>query len=246
MKNKKILVCGLIILILIVFLIVFKNKIQRIFYPKLHEEFVSMYSDEYGVDENLVFAVIKAESNFQEDAVSHKDALGLMQIMKETAEDVARKYNIEIDFNNSEREILNVQNNIKIGTKYLAVLLEKYKNIPKDDAIGILSSVGGFEFTCIVGVILGAAANNALVIIDGFNTSACALVAKTLVPQAMDYVMASHLSAEKAAKSSLENLGLEAYVDLGLCLGEASGGSIQMGMLDLAVHMYLAVTGGKA
>ena len=129
MKNKKILVCGLIILILIVFLIVFKNKIQRIFYPKLHEEFVSMYSDEYGVDENLVFAVIKAESNFQEDAVSHKDALGLMQIMKETAEDVARKYNIEIDFNNSEREILNVQNNIKIGTKYLAVLLEKYKNI---------------------------------------------------------------------------------------------------------------------
>ena len=129
LKNKKILVCGLIILILIVFLIVLKNKIQRIFYPKLHEEFVSMYSDEYGVDENLVFAVIKAESNFQEDAVSHKDALGLMQIMKETAEDVARKYNIEIDFNNSEREILNVQNNIKIGTKYLAVLFEKYKNI---------------------------------------------------------------------------------------------------------------------
>ena len=82
-------------------------------------------------------------------------------------------------------------------------------------------------------------------IIDIFP-SACALVAKTLVPQAMDYVMASHLSAEKAAKSSLENLGLEAYVDLGLCLGEASGGSIQMGMLDLAVHMYLAVTGGKA
>ena len=129
LKNKKILVCGLIILILIVFLIVFKDKIQRIFYPKSYEEFVSMYSDEYGVDENLVFAVIKAESNFQEDAVSHKDALGLMQIMKETAEDVARKYNIEIDFNNSEREILNVQNNIKIGTKYLAVLLEKYKNM---------------------------------------------------------------------------------------------------------------------
>ena len=135
---------------------------------------------------------------------------------------------------------------LKLKQRIVHDVLEKYKNIPKDDAIGILSSVGGFEFTCIVGVILGAAANNALVIIDGFNTSACALVAKTLVPQAMDYVMASHLSAEKAAKSSLENLGLEAYVDLGLCLGEASGGSIQMGMLDLAVHMYLAVTGGKA
>ena len=135
---------------------------------------------------------------------------------------------------------------LKLKQRIVHDVLEKYKDIPKDDAIGILSSVGGFEFSCIVGVILGAAANNALVIIDGFNTSACALVAKTLVPQAMDYVMASHLSAEKAAKSSLENLGLEAYVDLGLCLGEASGGSIQMGMLDLAVHMYLAVTGGKA
>ena len=128
LKNKKILVCGLVILILIVFLIIFKDKIQKIFYPKTYEEFVSIYSDEYGVDENLIFAVIKAESNFQEDAVSHKDALGLMQIMKETAEDVARKYNIEIDFNNSEKEILKIQNNIKIGTKYLAVLLEKYKN----------------------------------------------------------------------------------------------------------------------
>ena len=125
-------------------------------------------------------------------------------------------------------------------------VLVKYQDIPKDDAIGILATVGGFEFTCIVGVILGAAAHHGMVIIDGFNTSACALVAKTLVPASMDYVMASHLSAEKAAKSSLQNLGLEAYVDLGLCLGEASGGSVQMGMLDLAVHMYKSVTGGKA
>ena len=135
---------------------------------------------------------------------------------------------------------------LKLKQRIVHDVLEKYKDIPKDDAIGILSSVGGFEFACIVGVILAAAANNGLVIIDGFNTSACALVAKTLVPEVMDYVMASHLSAEKAAKSSLVNLGLEAYVDLGLCLGEASGSSVQMGMLDLAVHMYLAVTGGKA
>ena len=135
---------------------------------------------------------------------------------------------------------------LKLKQRIVHDVLVKYQDIPKDDAIGILAAVGGFEFTCIVGVILGAAANHGMVIIDGFNTSACALVAKTLVPASMDYVMASHLSAEKAAKSSLQNLGLEAYVDLGLCLGEASGGSVQMGMLDLAVHMYKAVTGGKA
>ena len=135
---------------------------------------------------------------------------------------------------------------LKLKQRIVHDVLVKYKDIPKDDAIGILAAVGGFEFTCIVGVILGAAAHHGMVIIDGFNTSACALVAKTLVPASMDYVMASHLSAEKAAKSSLQNLGLEAYVDLGLCLGEASGGSVQMGMLDLAVHMYKSVTGGKA
>ena len=135
---------------------------------------------------------------------------------------------------------------LKLKQRIVHDVLVKYQGIPKDDAIGILAAVGGFEFTCIVGVILGAAANHGMVIIDGFNTSACALVAKTLVPASMDYVMASHLSAEKAAKSSLQNLGLEAYVDLGLCLGEASGGSVQMGMLDLAVHMYKSVTGGKA
>ena len=135
---------------------------------------------------------------------------------------------------------------LKLKQRIVHDVLVKYQDIPEDDAIGILATVGGFEFTCIVGVILGAAAHHGMVIIDGFNTSACALVAKTLVPASMDYVMASHLSAEKAAKSSLQNLGLEAYVDLGLCLGEASGGSVQMGMLDLAVHMYKSVTGGKA
>ena len=135
---------------------------------------------------------------------------------------------------------------LKLKQRIVHDVLVKYQDISKDDAIGILATVGGFEFTCIVGVILGAAAHHGMVIIDGFNTSACALVAKTLVPASMDYVMASHLSAEKAAKSSLQNLGLEAYVDLGLCLGEASGGSVQMGMLDLAVHMYKSVTGGKA
>ena len=51
-----------------------------------------------------------------------------MQIMEETAKDVAQKYNIEIDYNNAKQEISNVQNNINIGTKYLSVLLERYQN----------------------------------------------------------------------------------------------------------------------
>ena len=79
---------------------------------------------------------------------------------------------------------------LKLKQRIVHDVLVKYQDIPKDDAIGILATVGGFEFTCIVGVILGAAAHHGMVIIDGFNTSACALVAKTLVPASMDYVMA--------------------------------------------------------
>lgn len=122
--------------------------------------------------------------------------------------------------------------------------LKKYEYIDKNDGLGILHTVGGFEFACIVGVILGAAAHHALVVVDGFNTTACAMVAHSLHPLSMEYVMASHLSAEKAHKAALAKMGLEAYVDLKLCLGEASGGSVQMGMLEMAVAMYNSLTCG--
>lgn len=133
---------------------------------------------------------------------------------------------------------------LKVKQKVVHDALEKYAHIDKNDGLGILHSVGGLEFACITGIILGAAAAHAMVIIDGFNTTACALVAHSLVSESMDYVMASHLSAEKAHNRALNTLGLEAYVNLGLCLGEASGGSIQMGMLDLAVRMYQELEGG--
>ena len=129
MKNKKLLIFMIIILIIVVFLLVFKNKILKIIYPKNYKEIVSIYAEKYNVDENLIFAVIKAESNFNNEAVSHKEAIGLMQIMEETAKDVAKKYDIKIDLNNAREEILNVQNNINIGSKYLQVLIEKYGNI---------------------------------------------------------------------------------------------------------------------
>ena len=123
MKNKKILIVGIVVFMIVVFLVVFKDKILKIIYPKTYKEIVSVYAEKYNVNENIIFSVIKAESNFKNDAVSHKEALGLMQIMEETAKDVAIKYDINIDLNNVEQEILNVQNNINIGTKYLSVLI---------------------------------------------------------------------------------------------------------------------------
>ena len=128
MKNKKLLIFIIIILIVVVFFGVFKNKILKIIYPKTYQEIVSTYAKKYNVDENLVFAVIKAESNFDKDAISNRNAIGLMQIMEETAKEVANKYNIQVNSKNAKEEILEVQNNINIGTKYLEILLEKYNN----------------------------------------------------------------------------------------------------------------------
>lgn len=128
MKNKKILIIIGLILLVFVFLLIFKDKLLKIMYPKTYSEIVTIYEEEYGVEENLIYAVIKAESNFKINAVSNRGALGLMQLMEETASDVAKKANIDIDFENIKEELLNPGNNINIGTKYLSQLLEKYKN----------------------------------------------------------------------------------------------------------------------
>jgi len=129
LKNKKLFIFIIVILIFIILFFIFKDKILKIIYPKDYEEIVKLYSEQYNVDENLIFAVIKAESNFDENAISHKSAIGLMQIMEDTAEDIAIKYNIDIDFENVKESVAKVNNNINIGTKYLSVLLEQYKNV---------------------------------------------------------------------------------------------------------------------
>lgn len=106
------------------------------------------------------------------------------------------------------------------------------------DGLDVLSKVGGFEFGCMAGVILGAAANRCLTIIDGFNTTAAAYIARSLCPLSVEYLMASHLSLEEAHKKSLEALGLSEYIDLGFRLGESVGAGIQKRMLDTAIEMY--------
>lgn len=106
------------------------------------------------------------------------------------------------------------------------------------DGLDVLAKVGGFEFGCLAGVLLGAASHRALTVIDGFNTTAVAYICRALSADSIHYVMASHLSAEQAHHKALHALGLEEYVDLGFRLGEASGASVQMKMLDTALSVY--------
>ena len=128
LTNKKILVLGCILIIVFVVIILNKDSILKMIYPKKYETEVTMYAEKYQVEENLIYAVIKAESNFDENAVSHKNAIGLMQIMEETADDIATTYGFDIDYENIKESVAEVQNNINIGTKYLEILLEKYGN----------------------------------------------------------------------------------------------------------------------
>jgi len=122
-KIKKLMIVVIIIVGIIITAILINKLTIKILYKKEYSEYVTKYSQEYNVDENLIYALIKAESNFQVDAISNKNALGLMQLMPSTAEEVANKNGIQL----TEENILEPDVNINIGTKYISTLLEKYE-----------------------------------------------------------------------------------------------------------------------
>lgn len=131
LKNKYKIIIGTVIVLFIITIlfVLFKDKLLKILYPKTYSEIISVYAEEYDVEENLIYAVIKAESNFDSQAVSNREAIGLMQIVEETAIDVANKNHIDLDKENIVEELLDIDNNINLGTKYLSTLLIQYGNI---------------------------------------------------------------------------------------------------------------------
>ena len=129
--TKKQITITAIVLILCM-IIAFLNiplRIQKIIYKKDYKEYVQKYAQEYNVDENLIYALIKAESNFNSNAKSSKDAIGLMQLMESTAQDVYKKTDLEIANEELKDKLLEPEININIGTKYLSILIQKYGNI---------------------------------------------------------------------------------------------------------------------
>lgn len=102
------------------------------------------------------------------------------------------------------------------------------------DAIDVLSKVGGFEIGGIAGVILGAAAQRIPVVVDGFIAGAAALIATILCPGAKDYLIAAHVSAEAGHKAMLEYLGLKPVLDLEMRLGEGTGAALVISIVEAA------------
>ncbi len=97
---------------------------QEFTYPTNYEEYVLKYSREYNVEPEFIYAVIKTESSFDENAVSNVGARGLMQLMEDAYSWV--KYRIDDQSEYNFDVMFDPETNIKYGTYYLSFLLEKY------------------------------------------------------------------------------------------------------------------------
>ncbi|MEA3060096.1 MAG: nicotinate-nucleotide--dimethylbenzimidazole phosphoribosyltransferase [Sphingomonadales bacterium] len=103
--------------------------------------------------------------------------------------------------------------------------------------LNVLAALGGYEIAFLVGLILGAAGEHIIVVLDGFITAAAALVAARLAPLSRSAMIAAHLSPEPGHRRILDELQLEPLLDLGLRLGEASGAALAVPLIRSAVAL---------
>ena len=105
------------------------------------------------------------------------------------------------------------------------------------DHLDVLAKVGGLEIAALVGVIIGGAARRLPVIVDGFITTAAALVATRLCPPARSYLIAAHRSVERGHAIALEHLELEPLLTLDMRLGEGTGAALALPIVDAALAL---------
>jgi len=106
------------------------------------------------------------------------------------------------------------------------------------DPLDVLSKVGGAEIGGIAGLIIGAAANRTPVIVDGFISTAGALIAYSMEPKTKDYMLSAHMSQEIGHKVMLEKIGLRPIFDLDLRLGEGTGSALAMFVIEAGLKIY--------
>jgi nicotinate-nucleotide--dimethylbenzimidazole phosphoribosyltransferase len=107
----------------------------------------------------------------------------------------------------------------------------------KSDPIGILQKVGGFEIGGIAGAVIGAAARRVPVVIDGFISTAGALLAYAICPGVLPYVIASHASVETGHSAMLSCMGLSPLFDFRMRLGEGTGACLAIGIVEAACRL---------
>ena len=106
-----------------------------------------------------------------------------------------------------------------------------------EDGLDVLAKVGGFEIGGIAGTVLAGAFHRRAVVVDGFISTAGALIAHALCPTVKDYLFAGHCSEEAGHRLMLKHLGLEPILDLGMRLGEGTGAALAMGIKIGRAHV---------
>lgn len=140
----------------------------------------------------------------------------------------------------SEKEVVGLGSGVdskQLANKYSVVRKAiGSKNISKKDPLDVLAKVGGLDIAGIVGVFLSAGKNKVPVVVDGITTAAAALIACQLKAEVKDYILASHIPKEKGARLAFNYLGIRAYLDLNMRLGEGSGCPLMFKLIDSAVY----------
>jgi nicotinate-nucleotide--dimethylbenzimidazole phosphoribosyltransferase len=106
-----------------------------------------------------------------------------------------------------------------------------------DDGLDLLAKVGGFEIGGIAGAILAAAAQRKAIVVDGFISTAAAMIAVKLAPEARGYLIAAHSSQELGHHLMMDWLGLEPLLDLRMRLGEGTGAALAMTLVEAACRV---------
>ena len=120
-------------------------------------------------------------------------------------------------------------------------VIEKAISVNKPDAkdgLDVLAKVGGAEIGGIAGFCLGAAEQGIPVVVDGFISTAGALIAYTLNPDVADYLFAAHNSVEVGHRAMLEHMNLQPILDLDLRLGEGTGAAMSMMLIEAGLRIY--------
>lgn len=110
-------------------------------------------------------------------------------------------------------------------------------NPNKNDAIDVLSKVGGFDIAGICGCFLGAAKNRVPIVIDGIISCAAALCAFRLNNDVKDFMFPSHLSAEPGAKYVMKEINLDPGLNMDMRLGEGTGCPIEFCIIEAALSL---------
>lgn len=124
MKRRKFLKAFYIsAFVVFIFMLSFINF--SILFPLKYKNYILKYSNENKIEASFIASVIKTESRFDKNAVSSKGAIGLMQLLPSTAKWIYEKY-YGSDFD--EKMLFDPEINIRIGTKFLYELFEKYND----------------------------------------------------------------------------------------------------------------------